>query len=91
MLALSVAVPLMERADLDHNERWESGHDPAACAPAHDHKICTQVGANLSLPSHPGLPSPQLRVIRGSRTVGLGHANRRLLANGNPTRAPPSV
>ncbi len=91
MLVLSVAVPLVERADLDHHERWESAHDPSVCAPAHDHTICTQVGANLSLPSRVGLPGPVLSLQRGSRPSDLPHSNPRILANGNRTRAPPSV
>jgi hypothetical protein len=91
MLVLSVAVPLVERADLDHNERWESGHDPSACAPGHDHTICTQVGASLSVPSRGGLPGPVLRALPGGRPSDVTHTGRRILANGNRTRAPPSI
>jgi len=89
MVALSVAVPLVERADLDHHERWESEHSPGVCG--HDHTICTQVGANLSLPSHTGIPSPVLRIVRATRRSGLHFSDRRIRREGNPTRAPPSV
>ncbi len=91
MVALSVAVPLVARADLDHHERWESEHSAGVCAPAHDHTICTQVGANLSLPSRTGIPSPVLRFVRNPRPVGLHVSNLRIRREGNPTRAPPSA
>ena len=91
MLVLSVAVPLVERADLDHQVRWESGHDASSCAPGHDHTICTQVGANLSLPSRAGVPSPVFHVVRGSLPADLTFTNRRAQTAGNRTRAPPSL
>lgn len=91
MLVMSVAVPLVERADLDHSVRWESDHDPGACAPAHDHTICTQVGANLSLPSRPGLPGPVLAVLRVTRPADLTAKDRASRTDANRTRAPPSV
>lgn len=91
LLALSVAVPIVERADLDRREHWESEHQTGVCTPAHDHTICTQVGANLSLPAHVGVPIPVLHEFRGLRGTGSTYASPRLLALGNPTRAPPSV
>jgi hypothetical protein len=91
LLVLSVAVPFVERADLDHQQRWESTHEPGACAPAHDHTVCTQVGANLSLPARPGLPGPVLGVLDDGSLSALAHPDRRARANGNRTRAPPSV
>jgi hypothetical protein len=91
MVVLSVAVPLVARADLGHQERWESEHAAGVCAPAHDHTICTQVGANLSLPSRPGIPSPVIHYVRSPRPVGLHVSNLRIRHEGNPTRAPPSV
>lgn len=91
MLVLSVTVPLVERADLDHHVRWESNHDPSACAPAHDHTMCTQVGANLSLPSHPGLPGPVLGLLGVGGPSDLTRSSRWARASGNRTRAPPSI
>ena len=48
MLTLSIAVPVLERADLADEPVVESEHNPAECPPGHDHTICTLVGANLS-------------------------------------------
>lgn len=91
VLVLSAVVPILERADLDHHERWESEHAPGACTPAHDHTICTQVGANLSLPSRGTAYHPTLRVVSGSRGQGVAWAFRRAPHEGHPTRAPPIV
>jgi hypothetical protein len=44
-----VAVPLLDRDAWSFHAAMESQHDPATCAPAHDHRICTQVGAKHSL------------------------------------------
>ncbi len=91
MVVLSVAVPILERADLDHQERWESAHHAGVCAPSHDHTICTQVGANLSLPAQPSVYYPVLRVLAGARDSGLSFTYWRATREGHPTRAPPSV
>lgn len=53
LLTLSVAVPVLERVDLSLEPVAESAHDPGACAPSHDHTVCTQVGANVALASGP--------------------------------------
>ncbi len=50
LLALSVAVPVMERADLTHVPVVESEHEPGSCPTPHDHTICTQVSANHAAP-----------------------------------------
>lgn len=49
ILGTSVAAPLLERGGFLSHAAVESEHDPATCAHPHDHRICTQVGANLSL------------------------------------------
>lgn len=46
LLTLSVAVPVMEVADLAQTPVVESEHEPGTCPPPHDHTVCTQVGAN---------------------------------------------
>jgi hypothetical protein len=51
ILGSSVAAPLLERGGFFTHAAVESEHDPAVCAHPHDHRICTQVGANLSLTS----------------------------------------
>lgn len=48
LLVLSVAVPVLERADLTHGTVVESEHDPGSCPTPHDHTVCTQVSANQS-------------------------------------------
>lgn len=49
MLTLSIAVPLMEQSELVNSPVVESEHNPAECPSGHDHTVCTQVGANLSV------------------------------------------
>lgn len=45
----AAAAPLLERADIPHAAAIESHHDPAKCPPPHDHRLCTQAGANHSV------------------------------------------
>ncbi|MGD8320398.1 MAG: hypothetical protein PVJ02_08090 [Gemmatimonadota bacterium] len=91
MLVLSVSVPLLDSGGLNHRQRWESEHESGICTPAHDHTICTQVGANLSIPARPIVVPPTLRMVGAPRSVVLSFAHRPGLALGNPTRAPPLV
>ncbi len=54
MLALSVMLPVYERADLGVVHALESQHHPGSCPRTHDHSICTQARANhLSTPARP--------------------------------------
>lgn len=91
MVMLSAAVPMLDVADLRTGTTVESQHDPASCAPSHDHTVCTQVGANHALAGgtparapatlvQSRVPLPALRSVLGS-----------VLADGHPTRAPPAV
>ena len=91
LLVLSVTVPIMERADLDHHERFETTHHAGVCAPAHDHTICAQLGANLSLPAQASTYRPTLQISTAARGRGLAFVDRRAHREGHPTRAPPSV
>ena len=91
LVALSVAVPLIGRADLDHREQWESHHQHGVCDTGHDHTICTSVGANLSMPATAVAYQPALVVVSTGRSPGLTAAARHGLRLGHPTRAPPSV
>lgn len=88
-LALSVAVPLLERADLSLDPVAESAHEPGTCAKGHDHTICTQVGANVALtsgPLHPRCPADVSAVLLVEGTpMRLASA----WAEGNPARGPP--
>lgn len=90
MLVLSVAVPVMERADVSHELAVESEHDPATCPPPHDHTVCTQVtanqGATASGPEHRRRPvllhvdAPDASAVPGPPAF----------ASGPPSRAPPT-
>ena len=86
MLTLSLAVPVLERSELVAEPVFESQHDPATCPTAHDHTICTQMGANLSAPSRaqehrlahaivpPATPSETPTVV--SAAFSEGHRSR---------------
>ncbi|GMV07178.1 MAG: hypothetical protein AMXMBFR53_34530 [Gemmatimonadota bacterium] len=91
VVMLSAAVPMLDVADLRTGTTVESQHDPASCAPSHDHTVCTQVGANHALAGRAPVRTPatfaHARVpLRTLRSV-LGP----VLADGHPTRAPPAV
>ena len=68
MLTLSLAILVLERSELVNGPVAESEHDPATCPTAHDHRICTQVGANLSAHSRVHDPIRRARgvSVRGS-------------------------
>ncbi len=51
ILGFNLAEPLLERGGFLARAAVESEHDPATCAHPHDHRICTQVGEDLSLAS----------------------------------------
>lgn len=90
MLSLSVAMPFMERVEIVHEPVAESEHNPTTCPPRHDHRLCTQVGANFALPSSTqehALPAGDVH-----RTAqGLGDAAPSAAStNANRTRAPPA-
>jgi hypothetical protein len=51
LVALSVAVPMLDRADAGSGPVVEGEHHPGTCPPAHDHTVCTQFGGNLPLVS----------------------------------------
>ncbi len=89
ILTLSVAVPVLERADLVDEPVAESEHNPATCPTAHDHTVCTQVGANLSAASdvqEHQLPFAVLRVATPIETPpGVSAA----FSEGHRSRAPP--
>lgn len=91
MLALSVAVPLLERADLGKVAAAESQHDPATCAPGHNHTLCTLVGASHSLPSRQNIRVAVFRSLGTGVAGNLGTVFVPRRVDGHPTRAPPSV
>lgn len=89
LLALSAAVPVLERAEFAHEPAIESEHDPAHCPPAHDHTVCTQVGANLSLPAAPTLVDHTQEVVSVSAPIEAPASVHSVFAYGHPSRAPP--
>jgi hypothetical protein len=91
IVALSVAVPVLERADLARTTAFESRHDPGACAPSHNHTLCTQVGASHALPSRQQVRVGIAPYLRGPSIRHLGSAFVSARADGHPTRAPPSA
>ena len=88
MVALSVAVPLMDGSDSFAGPTVEAEHHGSACV-LHDHTLCTQVGANLSLvvevlPARrppPAIPLPEPVTSRSYSGPPL--------AKTHPARAPP--
>lgn len=91
MLVLSVAVPLLERMDLPQRPHWELPHDAAGCMGGHDHTICTQVGANLTLPSSPAIAPTSSGFLKSPSRVAPVSLDRSALSDGHPTRAPPTI
>lgn len=91
MLSLSIAVPLLERADVVTAPVAESEHNPATCPPAHDHTVCTQVGSNLAAPA-PAHEHRLTRVVLQTATPSDAvPATATAFPEGHPTRAPPRV
>ena len=90
-LALSVAVPLLEPSEVTFDPVAESQHDPAACTPAHDHTVCTQVGANLALVGAAAHHRSTYPLLSLSGFVPEAIPGQSALADGHPTRGPPLV
>ena len=89
MLTLSIAVPLIERADVSHETAVESEHNPLQCPPAHDHTVCTQASANLAVAA-----STQSTHVAWTVTVEMAQpapsgAVTMAFPEGHPSRAPP--
>ena len=89
MLAVSLAIPILERPDSGSAPVLETEHDPEACPTGHDHRICTQVGGNLPAPSmvqEHRLAHGILPVATPTETPRRASAG---FAEGHPARAPP--
>lgn len=91
MLTLSVAIPLIERADLVTDPVLESEHNPSTCPRAHDHTVCTQVGANLALATRRVECSITTAVATIAARVEAPDGRTVVSIEGNPSRAPPSA
>ena len=89
LLTLSIAVPALERAEFVHQSVIECEHDPAHCPTTHDHTVCTQVGANLSLTAAPTLVDHTQEIFRVAAPVEAPASVHSVFAYGHPSRAPP--
>jgi hypothetical protein len=90
-LALSVAVPVMERGALVAETAAESQHDPSRCAHGHDHRVCTQVSANLSLAPADTHHVPAQVIVRTASAVAAMSWPASSTLEGPPPRAPPQA
>jgi len=88
---MSVLVPVLERADLAREAAFESQHHAATCSPGHNHTLCTQVGASHALPSRQDLRVGVSPFVGGAVAGHLRSVFVPVLAEGHPTRAPPSI
>jgi len=89
LLTLSVATPVLDRGEDFGRVSVESTHDPSRCGHPHDHRICTQMGANLSLAA----PVYDYRTphvtLRSARPEAPAPEARATFVEGPPSRAPP--
>jgi hypothetical protein len=91
VLSLSVAGPILERGDFIGEAAAESAHDPGRCGHAHDHRICTQVGANLSIVTAVHDHRITHVVLRSRAPATLTSRLVGAFLDGPPSRAPPLV
>jgi hypothetical protein len=90
-LASTVAMPLLERDAFSGGATVESEHDPTACAPTHDHRLCTQVGANLALVASTQDHHVAHVLVHVAAPAGPRSSSAKPLLEGPPSRAPPSA
>ena len=91
MLTLSVAMPVLERAEAVKGPIAESEHNPTTCPSGHDHTVCTQVDANEAAQSH-GHPRRIAAVSFSDKPSPRAQAyHSAVFATGHPSRAPPLV
>ncbi|RPH54619.1 hypothetical protein EHM82_06585 [bacterium] len=82
---------LLDSRDFRAVAMWESHHDAASCRPSHDHTLCTQIGANQALTSVPDVRVSAARAGVEAPRALLTSVVSSVLADGHPTRAPPSA
>ena len=91
MLVVWISVPLLEHADPADGPVVESEHSPSTCPLAHDHRVCTQVMANLAAPAAGLKKQQQHVVVRYLSSSEVDNVVYSALAEGHPSRAPPLV
>ena len=89
ILGSSITVPLLERGGFFGQPHVESEHDPTTCAHPHDHRVCTQIGANLALASETHQHRVAHVLVDIAPPVRLQSATAKPLLEGPPSRAPP--
>jgi len=88
-LASSVAVPLLDRGGFFSTPTAESEHDLSRCAPRHDHRVCTQISANLAVASETHEHHVAHVFVASALPAGPGATVAKPLLEGPPSRAPP--
>jgi hypothetical protein len=82
VLAPSVAIPILDRAEFEHSLAVERpGHDPSTCPTGHDHNLCLQVRAN-----HP-VPTVGTECLSPAEVVWFVEAQAPCAVTPRPTRA----
>jgi len=89
MLVMSVAMPVLERADFVGETVVESPHDPGECPSGHDHTVCTQVNANLSASTEGHGREIETTVVRVTLPTHTPDGRSSVFEVGHPSRAPP--
>jgi len=92
LLAPSVVIPVLDRAELEHPLAVEQrGHDPSDCPAGHDHNLCMQVRANHPVPMF-GTQSPHpTEVVRFLEPQSTTTASPHPTAVTHHPRAPPAA
>ena len=89
MLGSSVAVPAIEWGAPVGETAVESRHDATRCAHKHDHRICTQVGANLSVATSESDHRLGHVLVRVAPPADVRSARASAARSGPQSRAPP--
>ena len=90
-LGTSVATPLLERDSFSGATTVESEHDLATCSPKHDHRVCTQIGANLAIVAATQAHHVAHVLVQLVAPAALPFSSAKPLLEGPPSRAPPLV
>lgn len=91
LTALSVLLPLLERDRVGRSPVLETEHHTGSCVVAHDHTICTQVGANFALAAPGAQPAPAEGRLQRLTGLRVHEVPSRTFSTGHRSRAPPLV
>lgn len=90
-LVLGVAPSVLDGADFGGELVVESRHDPGECPQAHDHFLCTLVGASPATPAAMGMSGPHSPVARLIEPATEPEPTGSASVRGRRSRAPPPV